>query len=288
MVHRKVTSRLGYCCLALLLCSTGMAAQQESSPGQRTRSDVDEIRKVSALLDTDVMNNTNEKVAGIEDLALSSEGAIRYAVLSHGGIAGVGAKYFAVPWEGLGVRYVNGKWVVNLDMTKEAVERAPTFQGDDYKDLMNPEWVARVHEYFKPRSTGQGQAAREPESQTSRALPMVLRATKIIGSTLKNSENMDLGKVEDLLLDRSYHLTYAIVGRGGVLGIGESYVPVPWPKLRLSYNRENTAITAVIDATKQQLEQAPLVKGNTYSTLLAPGFADQVDRYFGVTRPAPK
>lgn len=279
MVRRKMIIRVMCGFFALMLSSIGMAAQQVSEAAQRSRSDLDEIRKVSSLLDTDVMNRMNENIAGIEDLVLAPEGTIHYAVLSHGGIAGVGAKYFAVPWDLFDVKHVNGKWAVNLDMSKDALGKAPMFQDSSYKDLMKPEWVAKVHEYFHPRA---GRETRIPA-----ALPMVLRATKINDAKLKNNQNQDVGELVELLLDRNYRAAYAIVGRGGVLGIGESYIPIPWSKLRMTYNRENTAVTAVIDATKQKLEQAPLVKEDTYATMLAPGFAGQVDRYFGVTHSAP-
>jgi len=258
----------------------GRAAQQGGGPGPQSGSDLDEIRKVSALLDTDVMNRTNETIAGIEDLVLSHEGAIRYVILSHGGLAGVGAKYLAVPWEDLDVKHENGKWAINLNMTKDALGNAPTLQSQNYSELTNSDWVARDRDFFRSRTATQGQATQEPGVEATQTVPMVLIVSKITKATLKNTQNEDVGAVEDLLLDRNYHAAYAIVGRGGVLGVGESYIPVPWSKLRLSNNREDNSVTAVIDATKQQLEQAPLVQGNSYSTLLAPGFAGQVDRYF--------
>ena len=101
---------------------------------------------------------------------------------------------------------------------------------------------------------------------------------------MSNAENQDLGKIEDLLLNRADRVAFVIMARGGVLGIGENYIPVPWLKLSLGENRENAAISVVINATKAQLEKAPIVKGDNYATLLAPGFADQVREYFGTAR----
>ena len=79
-----------------------------------------------------------------------------------------------------------------------------------------------------------------------------------------------------------HHAAFVIIGRGGVLGIGENYIPIPWEKLGFGANRETAAVSVKIDATKAQLEMAPLVKGSNYATLMAPGFAEQVRRYFGV------
>ncbi len=65
-----------------------------------------------------------------------------------------------------------------------------------------------------------------------------------------------------------------------MLGMREQYIPVPWSKLGLSMNRENGAVTPSIDATKAELDKAPVVQGDNYETMLAPGFADQVRHYF--------
>ncbi|HEX8200603.1 MAG TPA: PRC-barrel domain-containing protein [Isosphaeraceae bacterium] len=272
------------CSLVLALGSAGVTAQQPSAPGGGARPDLGEIRKVSSLLDVDVLNRANEEIAGIEDLVLSTDGRVLYAVLSRGGVADIGAESTAVPWEVLNVRHVNGKWAVNLDMTEEALEKAPTFQQDDYKELTNPQWVARVHDFYRPQTAVDGQPGREPRAQ---ALQSVVCAAKIVGANLKNAANEDIGEVKDLLLDRTGRMAFAILGHGGTLGIGESFVPVPWSKLRLNYNREDTAITVQIPVTKEQLEKAPLVKEDTYATLLAPGFVDQVYRYFGMNGPEP-
>jgi hypothetical protein len=40
-----------------------------------------------------------------------------------------------------------------------------------------------------------------------------------------------------------------------------------------------------MEIDKARLERAPLVKGN-YEQMLAPGFADQVNRHFGATPPS--
>jgi hypothetical protein len=49
----------------------------------------------------------------------------------------------------------------------------------------------------------------------------------------------------------------------------------------LAANPENAVVTLSIDATKADLEKAPLIKGDNYATLPAPGFADEVRHYFG-------
>jgi sporulation protein YlmC with PRC-barrel domain len=275
-----------------LLCTFGMLAAgllsqaraQQTSTEHGTRADLDEIRKISALRKAEVHNQANEKIASVTDLILSPDGKVRYAVLSVGGVVGIGAKYTAIPWEKLDIRHVDNKWAVNLPLSKEVLEHAPLIESDNYRELTNAQWVSRVREYF---ATQLGPAsAKDTDRKTDTPEPMTtfLRASKVLGATLRNAQSENLGRVEDLLLDRNSKVAFAIVGHGGVLGIGESYIPAPWSKVKLTDRPEDAGLVATIDSTKEQMEKAPLVKGDTYATMLAPGFTDQVYRFFGMDK----
>ncbi|MDP1678644.1 MAG: PRC-barrel domain-containing protein [Candidatus Nitrotoga sp.] len=53
----------------------------------------------NTLIGNDVYNRQEEDLGGIKQIMLDMEnGKIAYAVLSHGGVLGVGEKLFAVPW----------------------------------------------------------------------------------------------------------------------------------------------------------------------------------------------
>jgi hypothetical protein len=268
MMDTKMTAKLT-CFLAIVLGSVAVAAQQRDNSAPAGRGDLDEIRKVSTLLGTNVVNRANTKVADLRDLVLSPGGEVQYALLGHGGVGGVGETYTAAPFDALEVRHVEGKWAVTLNKTVEDLKKAPTIQSENYGELTDPQWVDRAHQFFCNRA-----------APKDRALEWVLLAGKVRSAKLKSPQNEDLGKVEDLLLDRMHRVAFVVAGRGGVLGVGEHYIPIPWSKLGLSLNPENTAVTVSIRANKAQLEQAPLIKGDNYATMLAPGFADEVRRYF--------
>lgn len=296
MTRNGITTKLAFC-LAVGVGPVVMAApQQREAVEGRAKTELGEIRKVSALLDAKVVNQANEEIAGVKDLILSPEGRPLYAVLSRGGVAGVGASYLAAPWESLRVRHVAGKFAVNLDMTKEALEKAPVLERGNYQDLTNAAWVDRARAFFQAQTDRAGQPTPPTDAQTTatdsqaRRQPIahVIRASKVIGADLKNGSNQSLGKVEELLMDRNDRVVFAIVGRGGVLDIGESHVPVPWSKIRLNVGRENAAISTMLDVTPQQFKQAPIIDGGNYATMLGPGFTDQVYRYFGVERATPQ
>ena len=137
------------CCAALALATTSLAAQQPRTSAGRKPGDLDEIRKVSSLIGTEIMNHANTKVAVLRDLLLNPEGAVIYAVLGYGGVAGVGETYTALPIDLLGIRQDSGKWAANLDVTSEELKKAPAIKSDNYRELTNPQWIARVDEFVR-------------------------------------------------------------------------------------------------------------------------------------------
>jgi len=82
----------------------------------------------------------------------------------------------------------------------------------------------------------------------------VIRAKKVIGTTVKNTAGEKIGTVEDIVLDKlSNNIVYAVVGFGGFLGVNEKFHPVPWAALDY-VESENSY---VVPFTKDQLEAAP-------------------------------
>jgi sporulation protein YlmC with PRC-barrel domain len=281
MVRRTFVGLACGILLGSVLSGPAVAAQQGSSE-RSSRTDLDEIRMVSALLKTEVMNRANEKIATVSDLILTADGKVHYAILGVGGVVGIGTKYTAIPWSKLEAKHLHGKYAVNLDMSKDRLDQAPMLQDENYNELNNPQWIARMREFFGARDAGSTAHETSAESTSGAAQTKMLRASKIMAAALKNSRDESLGKVEDLLLDKGSRVAFAIIGHGGVLGIGESYIPVPWSKLRFTHLPDSNSLVAVLDMNKDQLEKAPLVRGSTYETMLAPGFTSQVYRFFGV------
>ena len=81
-----------------------------------------------------------------------------------------------------------------------------------------------------------------------------IRAKKVIGTSVKDTSGDDIGSVEDIVLDKqSNTILFAVVGFGGVLGMGEKYHPLPWAVL--NYDEDEDAY--VVPYTKDELKAAP-------------------------------
>jgi len=63
-----------------------------------------------------------------------------------------------------------------------------------------------------------------------------LHETKdIIGTRIKNAEGKDLGEVDQLLIDTpSGKVSHVVIGVGGLAGVGEKKVVVPWSELKFA------------------------------------------------------
>ena len=81
-----------------------------------------------------------------------------------------------------------------------------------------------------------------------------IRASRVIGTRVKNPAGETIGEVEDVVLDKlSNQIMFAVVSFGGFLGIGEKYHAIPWAAL--DYQPEEAAY--VVSYTREQLQSAP-------------------------------
>lgn len=99
------------------------------------------------LIGNDVFNSQDEDLGDIKEIMLDvADGRISYAVLSFGGIMGMGEKLFAVPWAALTLDTVNKRFT--LDVTKERLSSAPGFDKDNWPNMSDKSWMAGVHDYY--------------------------------------------------------------------------------------------------------------------------------------------
>ena len=80
-----------------------------------------------------------------------------------------------------------------------------------------------------------------------------LRASKIIGSDVVNSEKDTIGRVDDLIVSPDHKLV-AVLAVGGFLGIGNKYVAVQYDELQPTPNNNGFILPG---ATKDSLRALP-------------------------------
>lgn len=101
-----------------------------------------------SLIGEDVMNAQDESLGDIKEIMLDMRsGRIAYAVLSFGGVLGIGKRLFAVPWSAL--RLDTDSKCFRLDVPKSALDDAPGFDPDDWPAMADEAWAQSVHNYYK-------------------------------------------------------------------------------------------------------------------------------------------
>jgi sporulation protein YlmC with PRC-barrel domain len=84
--------------------------------------------------------------------------------------------------------------------------------------------------------------------------------SNVVGLDIYNSQNDDIGKVQDVAVDSSKKVTGYILSVGGFLGMGTHYVAVNPDALMVNYDAQSKAWKATMNATKDQLKSAPEFK----------------------------
>ena len=114
-----------------------------------TNYDYPRVLSATTITGDKVINTAGDQLGTIKELMIDLDGGlIAYAVLSFGGILGMGDKLFAIPWEAFTIDTDNHTFILNVD--KEVLENAPGFDKDNWPDNAKYEagWLLGVYEYY--------------------------------------------------------------------------------------------------------------------------------------------
>ncbi|MDQ8024285.1 MAG: PRC-barrel domain-containing protein [Moraxellaceae bacterium] len=106
-----------------------------------------EIMAADTLAGDDVYSTTGEKLGTIDHIMLDvAQGRIAYAVLSHGGVLGMGEKLHAIPWSALTLDADRKCFVLDID--KERLQASEGFDKDHWPSFADARWAADVHAIY--------------------------------------------------------------------------------------------------------------------------------------------
>jgi sporulation protein YlmC with PRC-barrel domain len=116
---------------------------------------------------------------------------------------------------------------------------------------------------FAQTPTATGDRANMSTTISEQSLQGSWRASKIVGLSVYNNDNENLGSINDLLTDKNGNIKAVVLSVGGFLGVGSHYVAVPFEKVKFS--SEPVAYTGAAGA--------PPAMGNRPSTTTTTGAA---------------
>lgn len=110
-----------------------------------------------------------------------------------------------------------------------------------------------------------------------------VRASQLIGMTVRSAEGKDLGTVSDIVLDaEDGRVRYAAVSYGGFLGLGDKLFAVPWQAFECRRNQDGDGYLLVLNASEATIKNAQGFDQDQWPNFADRQFTRSLDRYYGV------
>ncbi|HVT90195.1 MAG TPA: PRC-barrel domain-containing protein [Tepidisphaeraceae bacterium] len=247
------------------------------------------LQRAYSMLGMNVYNEKGEKLGEINDLVLNGgQNQISYAVLSYGGVLGIGDKLFAIPWSMLEHKSLE-KDRVFLNVDTDKLAKAPGFNKKQWPDAADTAYWNEVSTYYRsgeavparaevPPNMSPGIANINGNVRQEKGIAWSRKVSAVIGADVKNQQDESLGDINDLVLDTNTgKVQYAVLSFGGWLGMGDKLFAVPIQSLQTASGKE----TFILNVSKDRLKTAP-----GFAKKAWPDFADQtfwgsVDTFYG-------
>jgi sporulation protein YlmC with PRC-barrel domain len=209
--------------------------------------------KSSDLAGADVVTSDETDVGEVSHALVDEQGSIRYLVLDVGGALGVGERVVAVPFGSLQVIPDEDRPHLLYGGTLADLEAMPALDDIDL-------------------DTGHIDGADGTEYSGLVSLGQTVTDFNVV-----DANGQDLGEVEDVILDLSAgRAGYGLVDFGGVLGVAENTVAVPWDRMQLIAGDDGQPNDTVfqLDVTEETLRNAPVFDDNDWRTWPEPADPD--------------
>jgi len=248
----------------------------------------DQVR-ASDLMGNDVLGPEGESIGRISDLVFQAEGGAHAALVDVGGFLGVGERTVAISFGELQLSRPEegGDLQVAVAMTREQLEQLPAVAiaeaalpplagapsdtmaaTEEPLPLPAPAGAEQPADQTAATETpaaepeepmvaaGETPAATDELTTGSISASQDIAASSLIGARVYGPDDSSLGSIDDVVFDQGGAIDGVIVNVGGFLGIGSKPVALDFESLQVRQDEFNV-VTVVVDATKDQLDQAP-------------------------------
>jgi sporulation protein YlmC with PRC-barrel domain len=151
---------------------------------------------------------------------------------------------------------------------RRLARQAAELRRETWTDEFGPGFLGDHDATTKESETAQSKAEREP-----------LKMNDIVGLTVINHEDKDLGSVDDVVVDlRSGKVRYAAISFGGWLGIGDKLFAVPWEALEVAAKDGERQL--VLRRTQDELRKAPGFNQDEWPDYADAEFRDRIGKFY--------
>lgn len=107
-----------------------------------------------------------------------------------------------------------------------------------------------------------------PPAETPAMVLNGQQVESILGKKVRGAAGDDMGRIIDIIADKTGQVRAAIVDFGGFLGVGNRQIAVDWKAIRFPADGKTDAV--IVDLTKDQLRVAPVYKPGEQIVVLGP------------------
>lgn len=127
----------------------------------------------------------------------------------------------------------------------------------------------------------QNAAAHKLDNRTSGS---GIRASKLMGMKIQNSQRENVGQIKDIVLDpMSTRVQYVAVTYGGFLGLGDKMFAVPMQAIKIQQDPDNRdRIILVLDVTKEQMNGAQGFDESSWPNFSDSNFLGELHRRYKI------
>ncbi len=243
--------------------------EQQQAQDDPTRMNGDANRAMATINRNDLEDM--EQIGQINEIVLSDDGEVRALVIGVGGFLGMGEHDVAVTLDQVSFATDaedSSEMYIMLHTSTDMLQDAPSYDRMATRGGETGDTQDRAQD-----QDGQMAATRDTqanaEGRTGFAAPDMQRdgynrveigdvsTEMLMGQTVYDVADNDVGTVDDMILDEDGSITSIIIDFGGFLGIGSSQAAIGFDELTIMSDEGYSDVRIYVDATRDQIQELP-------------------------------
>ena len=253
---------------------TGMTDGQAAATDGQAQTDANQHMNADGGSRMGMINSSDiqnmEQIGQINEIVLSHDGEVRALVIGVGGFLGMGEQDVAITMDQ--VTFVSdsddgSQMYVVLNTSADMLTDAPVYDRSaaltgGQQGMDQGQNAAGTQDMAQGQQDQQGQRTGFAAPQMERAGYSQIEARDVstemlIGKSVYDTQDNDVGSIDDMLLDEDGAVSHIIIDFGGFLGIGSSQASIGFDELTILTTEGYSDVRVYVDATKAQIQDLP-------------------------------
>jgi sporulation protein YlmC with PRC-barrel domain len=239
----------------------------------------DKSVRLSQVLGMAVHSKDHHQIGTIREVVIDKDDhEIAYVAMSRGGFLGFGDKLFALDWTALSMKMSeNGSLYVETALPAEAYEKLEGFDQNHWPTeadaSLTEAGAERPEADAEDRGTTDAEKPNDQKQRADRDVPLgFVKASRILGLTVRNTEGQTLGSVADMVLMAGDATgKYVAVSYDTTLGLGGKRAAIACDSFEMKHDDGGSFL--LVDMTLEDFKKRKSFESGAYPK------DDQIDSY---------